>query len=258
MTRRRSLQVGARETPRLPRIQELKAAHPFGGDRRLWADLRFGEPQVVHKTRRRRLRREPGLWVTPNWKLKAKRTPARSTPRPPKPKEWGGSDMTKVLGEGFGWISIVLVLEWYTKTSGGSSAGLPCPGQHWLAALEMAVTRQGPEGAQGTGLSRLSENGCQPTSVAFMPACNTLGLPPGCTSDHTPQGHAATERVLRTRKAEGLWRQEWPGPFALSRALEHWSRQDNAHYLPAALSYTSPRQFEREYHLSHGTQFTAA
>jgi hypothetical protein len=30
------------------------------------------------------------------------------------------------------------------------------------------------------------------------------------------------------------------------------------HYLHSALGYKPPRQFEREYYTSHGTQFTAA
>jgi putative transposase len=258
MTRRRSLQVVERDTQRLPRLQELKAEHPFWGSRRSWASRRCGEQQVVNKQRLRRLMREHCLVVKPNVKLKAKRTPTRSNPRPPKPHEWGGIDMTKVLVEGCGWISIVLVLDWYTKTIVGYDAGMPCTGQHGLAALDMAVNRQGPEGAQGTGLSLRSDHGCQPTSVAFMQACNTLGIHPGCTSDNHPKGNADTERVIRTLKEECLWRQEWNCPVALIRALENWIMQDNEHDLQSALSSKSPRQCEREYHLSHGTQFTAA
>jgi putative transposase len=258
MTRRRSLQVVERDTQLLPRIQELKAEHPFWGYRRSWAYLRFGEQQVVNKKRILRLMREHCLLVKPNLTLKAKRTPTRSKPRPTKPNEWWGIDMTKVPVEGFGWIYIVLVLDWYTKTIVGYYAGMQCTGQHWLAALDMAVNRQCPEGAQGTGLSLMSDNGCQPTSVAFMQACNTLGIHQGFTSYNNPKGNADTERVIRTLKEECLWLQEWNCPFALIRALENWIMQYNEHYLHSALSYKSPRQFEREYHLSHGTQFTAA
>lgn len=47
--------------------------------------------------------------------LKAKRTPTGSQPGATKPNEWWGIDMTKLLVEGFGWVYIVVVLDWYTK-----------------------------------------------------------------------------------------------------------------------------------------------
>ena len=57
--------------------------------------------------------------------------------------------MTKVLVEGFGWVYIVVVLDWYTKKIVGYYAGLRCTAQQWLAALDMAVNRQFPDGARG-------------------------------------------------------------------------------------------------------------
>jgi putative transposase len=166
--------------------------------------------------------------------------------------------MTKVLVGGFGWIYIVLVLDWYTKTIVGSYAGMQCTAQHWLAALDMAVNCQFPKGAQGQGLSLMSDNGCQPTSVAFMQACRSLEIHQVFTSYNNPTGHANTERVIRTRKEECIWLQEWNCPFTLIRALESGIVQYHEHDLHSALGYKPPRQFEREYHLSHGTQFTAA
>ena len=50
--------------------------------------------------------------------MQAKRTASGSTPRPTKPLEWWGIDMTKIVVEGFGWMSIVLVLDGYTKKIG--------------------------------------------------------------------------------------------------------------------------------------------
>jgi putative transposase len=48
-------------------------------------------------------------------KAHSEATPSRSQPRPTKPHEWWGIDMTKVLVEGFGWVYFVLVLDWYTN-----------------------------------------------------------------------------------------------------------------------------------------------
>jgi putative transposase len=202
--------------------------------------------------------REHHLLVKPHRKLKATRTPSRSKPRPTKPQEWWGIDMTKVMVEGFGWVYIVLVLDWYTKKIVGYYAGTPCTAKHWLEALDMAVNRQFPDGTRGQGVSLMSDNGGQPTSLAFMKACSTLGIQQAFTSDNNPKGHADTERVMRTLKEECLWLQEWTNPFALIRALEVWITDDNEHYLHSALGYQSPSQFERHYYLSHGTPFAAA
>jgi hypothetical protein len=48
--------------------------------------------------------------VKPNLKRKAKRTPAGMNLGPTKSNEWSGIAMTKVLGEDFNWIYIVVVL----------------------------------------------------------------------------------------------------------------------------------------------------
>jgi putative transposase len=247
-----------RDEEMLPRIQALKAAHPFWGYRRIWAYLRFIEQVPVNKKRVLRLLREHHLLVTPNSKLKAKRTPTRSKPRPTMPNEWWGIDMTKVLVEGFGWVYIVLVLDWYTKKIVGYYAGSPCTARHWLTALDMAVNRQFPDGVRGQRLGLMSDNGSQPTSVVFLRTCSTLGLHQAFTSYNNPKGNADTERVMRTLKEECLWLQEWSSPFELIRALEAWITGYNEHYLHSALGYQSPSQFEHHYYLSHGTPFAAA
>ena len=122
----------------------------------------------------------------------------------------------------------------------------------------MAVNRQFPAGVQGQGLSLMSENGCQPTSMAFMRACGTLGIQQAFTSDHNPKGNADTERMMRTLKEECLWLHEWTGPFTFASGLETWIAAYHEHYLHSTLGDKSPRQFEREYHTSHSPQFAVA
>jgi putative transposase len=258
LTRRRSLQVTQRDEDLLPRIQALKAEHPFWGYRRIWAYLHFVEQLPINKKRVLRVMREHNLLVKPNVKLRAKRTPSRRKPRPTHPNEWWGIDMTKVLVDGFGWVYIVLVLDWYTKKIVGYYVGMPCTARHWLVALDRAVNQQFPSGARDQGLFLMSDNGCQPTSLAFMQACRTLGIQQAFTSYNNPKGNADTERAIRTLKEECLWLQEWANPFELIRALTVWVTDYNTHYLHSALGYRSPRQFERAYHLSHGIPFVAA
>jgi putative transposase len=148
--------------------------------------------------------REHHLLVPPNLRLKAKRTPTGSQPKPTKPDEWWGIDLTKVMGAGFGWIDIVVVLDWYTQKIVGYYAGVPCTAKHWLAALHMAVNQQFPEGTRGKGLSLMSANGCQPTSLAFMEACSILEIHQAFTSYHNPKGNADTERVIRPLSGRAL------------------------------------------------------
>jgi putative transposase len=258
MSRQPSPQVAQRNAALVQRIRELKAEHPFWGYRRIWAYLHFVEQQPVNKKRILRLMREHQLLVNSNQRLRAKRTPTGKKPRPTKPNEWWGIDMTKVLVEGVGWIYIVVVLDWYTKLIVGYYAGLQCKSQHWLAALEMAVNRQFPIGVREQGLALMSDNGCQPTSTAFMRACRDLGIQQAFTSYNNPKGNADTERVIRTLKEEYLWLHEWTCPVTLASALEAGIADYNEHYLHSALGYKPPRQFERDYLISHGTQFTAA
>jgi putative transposase len=104
--------VVQRDDSLLPHIRALKAEHPFGGYRRIGADLRVVEQRPVHKQRILRLMREPHLLAPPNWRLQAKRTPIGSNPKPLKPNAWWGIEMTKGLGQGGGGVSIVVVLEW--------------------------------------------------------------------------------------------------------------------------------------------------
>jgi putative transposase len=258
MKRRRALRVTQRDEELVPCIQALKAEHPFWGYRRIWAYLRFVDHLPVNRKRVLRLMREHQLLVKPNLRLKAKRTPTGGKPKPTRPNEWWGIDMTKVLIEGFGWVYIVLVLDWYTKKIVGHYAGLRCTTRHWLAALDMAVNRQFPSGVRAQGLSLMSDTGCQPTSIAFMKSCATLEIHQAFTSYNNPKGNADTERVMRTVKEECLWLQEWRCPVTLVSTLETWIEYYNERYLHSALGYKPPKQFEREYYSRHSPPFAAA
>jgi putative transposase len=135
----------------------------------------------------------------------------------------------------------------------GYHAGLHRRAQPWLTALGRAVNRPFPAGVREQGLSLVSDDGCQPTSAAFMRACSTLGIHQALTGDNHPKGDADTERVGRTVKGEGPWPHEWTCPFAVASALATWIDDHNEHYLYSALGYNTPRQYEREHSLSHGT-----
>ena len=124
--------------------------------------------------------------------------------------------MTKVMVTGFGWMYIVIVLDWYTKRILGYYAGMECRACHWLEALDMAVSLQFPDGAYGQEVKLMSDNGSQPTSVGFMRSCRAIGITQAFTSYNNPKGNADTERMFRTMKEELLWLREWRSPFELT------------------------------------------
>jgi putative transposase len=242
----------------LPCVQALKVEHPFWGYHCIWAHLRVVQQRSVNKKLILRLRRAQPLLVPPRLRLKAKRTPTGSKPRPTKPNEWWGIAMTKVMVAGLGWVYMVVVLDWYTKKVVGYYAGVPCTAEHWLAALDMAVNHQIPEGARGMGGSLMSDNGCQPTSLAFMVACRSLEIHQAFISDNNPKGNADTERFMRTLKEECLWLREWTCPLELIAALEAWIIPYNEQYLHSALGSKSPRQYEWHYYNIPSPPFLAA
>jgi transposase InsO family protein len=238
--------VAERNARLLGRIRAIKADHPFWGYRRIWAHLRFIDQLGVSKHRVYRLMREHGLTVRRGAPPLAGRKPSRPKPRPTRPNEWWGIDMTKVLIDGFGWMYVVAVLDWRTKKIVGHYAGPQSRSEHWLAALDLAVNRQFPGGVRGEGLHLMSDNGGQPTSIRFMKACRLMGIAQAFTAYNNPKGNADTERFMRTLKEELVWANEWRSPRAFTEALDDWIDFYNTRYLHSTLGYRSPEAVERE------------
>ena len=253
MRRRESALIVERNSAVVERIKGIKSEHPFWGYRRVWAHLKYVDELEINKKRVLRLLRKHGLLVKPDTKLKAVRTPSRSKPKPCRPNQWWGIDMTKVMVTGFGWMYIVVVLDWYSKKIVGYYAGLQCRGSEWLEALDMAINRQFVEGVREKHLHLMSDNGSQPTSIGFMKNCREMDITQAFTSYGNPKGNADTERVFRTMKEELLWLREWNSPFELADALGLWVEHYNGHYLHSALGYRAPNKFEEEY---QNNQFT--
>ncbi len=245
--RRESSNVIERNLPIVEMIRAIKGEHPYWGYRRTWAYLTYAKCLDINKKRVLRLMRRYDLLVKPNMKLKATRTPPRRKPRPESPNQWWGIDMTRCLVEGFGWIYIVVVLDWYTKKIVGHYAGLQCTTRHWLEALDIGVNRQFKAGARDQGLHLMSDNGCQPTATSFMKACRDLGIEQAFTSYNNPKGNADTERLIRTMKEECLWLKEWANPLELINEVGDWVGKYNQGYLHSALGYKSPCRAEKEY-----------
>ncbi len=245
--RSESTSVAERNRPVVALMRRIKGEHPYWGYRRIWAYLTYHEGIAINKKRVLRLMRRHDLLVKPNQKLRARRTPLKAKPRPDRPNQWWGIDMTTAKVNGFGWMYIVLVEDWYTKKIVGYYAGLRCTARHWLEALDMAVNGQFECGVRGQGLHLMSDNGCQPTAIDFMAACRHLDINQAFTSYNNPKGNADTERLIRTMKEECLWLADWTSPFDLVDEVANWVHSYNNTYLHSALGYRTPAQAEAEF-----------
>jgi len=162
----------------LERIKDIKAEHPFWGYRRVWAYLRYVDGLIVNKKHVYRLMRENDLTVKPNSRLIAKRVSDKPKPRPDRPMEWWGIDMTKLMTDS-GWVYVVIVLDWYTKKIVGHYSGRQARSREWLEVLENGLKSEFPGGVRGHGLKLMSDNGSQPTSLSFMRALFESGSSSG-------------------------------------------------------------------------------
>jgi transposase InsO family protein len=99
--------------------------------------------------------KENDLLVKENEKLKARRSASTSKPKPERPNQWWGIDMTKVITEE-GWAYVVIVNDWFTKKILGTFTGSRSQAADWLAALDEAVCRQFPGGIKDTMVEELN------------------------------------------------------------------------------------------------------
>jgi len=150
--RRASKSVAARNEAVLERLRDLKGDHPFWGYRHCWAHLRYVDKLDVNKKRVYRLLREHGLLATQT-KHAVPRTSTRSKPRPDRPNQWWGIDMTKALTES-GWAYVVLVLDWYTKKVVGHHCGRTATSGEWLTALDRGLESSVSRRGQGSPVPR--------------------------------------------------------------------------------------------------------
>jgi len=232
----------------IDKIKQLKAAHPFWGYRRLRAWLVHRDGILINEKKVRRIMKENGLVAMPA-KHRCHRAATIQKAKPSQPHQVWGIDMTKFWIDSFGWAYLVIVLDWYSKKTVGWDLSARSKSEDWLRALDGAVLNEFPNGTRGHGLKLVSDNGCQPTSTAFMKATATLEIEQIYTSFNNPKGNADTERMMRTIKEELIWLNDFTSFEQAKNALKHWIENDyNKLYVHSALGYVSPEEFEKQFH----------
>lgn len=229
------------------KLKELRLEHPFWGYRRMTAWLKYREGLTVNRKRIHRLMRENGLLVE-QVRHKAVRTSQRSKPKATRPNQYWGIDMTKFVLGSLGWCYLIVVLDWYTKEIVGWNLSLRAKTSEWKEALDRALCEKFPWGVRGQGLNLVSDNGSQPTSVAFMRDTAELGINKIFCSYDNPRGNAETERVIRTIKEEVLWLNDFGSFEEAGATIGAWIGEDyNRLYVHSALGYRSPEEFRRQW-----------
>ena len=232
-------------------MQPIKAEQPGWGYRMIWDYLKYRQGHIFNKKRIYRIMKENDLLVKPNLRLKAKRDNQnnRSKPRATRPNQFWGIDMTKVMIDSFGWLYVVLVLDWYTKKIIGHSISTKSKAADWLDAVDMACNNQFPQGIlrKEQELFLLSDNGSQPTSEKFMQACSVMEIKQIFTSYCNPKGNADTERVIKTMKHDFIWINEFHSPEDFTIRLTDWIEwRYNTDRPHSTLGYRTPCEFEKE------------
>ncbi len=234
----------------LAQIETIKSDHPFWGYRRVWAYLKYRQRQTINKKRIYRIMKEHNLLVKPNQRLRAKRDNQfnKSKPRASRPNEYWGIDMTKIMIPSFGWLYLVIVLDWHTKKIVGYSLSSHSMTKDWLDALNNACNNQFPEGilSKQEDLYLVSDNGSQPTSKIFMEACSVLEIRQIFASYNNPKGNADTERVIRTIKEDFVWIREFSSPLEFTEDFKKWVENYNNDFPHSSLNYSTPSEYEKE------------
>lgn len=231
-------------------IESIKCDHPFWGYRRTWAYLKYRLNIPVNKKRIYRIMKEHQLLVKPNLRLRAKRDDQhnRSKPRASLPNQFWGTDMTKIMIRDFGWVYLVVVLDWYSKKIVGYSIDTHSKTNHWLEALHQACDTQFPQGIlkKEHDLYLISDNGSQPTSHRFMQACSVMEIQQIFASYNNPKGNADTERLMRTIKEDFVWPRDFKTKDDFKEQFKQWVEEYNGDYPHSSLNYLTPCQFEKE------------
>lgn len=234
----------------LEQIQPIKADHPFWGYRRIWSYLNYRMHIHVNKKPIYRIMKEHNLLVQKNTRLKAKRDNKayRSKPKASRPNEFWGTDMTKVMLAMYGWIYLVIVLDWHTKKIVGYSISTKSKTNDWLDALNNACDSQFPNGilSKEQHLYLISDNGSQPTSHKYMQACSVMEIKQIFASYNNPKGNADTERVMRTIKEDFVWSRDFESSEDFNNQFKQWVEDYNNDYPHSSINHQTPCEFEKE------------
>jgi transposase InsO family protein len=154
--------------------------------------------------------------------------------------------MTKFYVQTFGWVYLVIVIDWYSKKIVGYKLSIRSKDSDWIEALNMAVDTNCPLGSREYKLHLMSDNGSQPTSGKYEKAAALLGIKHITISYSNPKGNADTERFMRTFKEETIYPNEFESFEEAKTQVDNFIAFYNQDYPHSALGYLSPIYYEKQ------------
>jgi transposase InsO family protein len=230
------------------KIKQIQSKHPSWGYPRITNWLKKREGIHINEKRIYRIMQENGLLIKnkPNKAVRSNNN--KNKPKPDKPNQWWGTDMTKFLVPEIGWVYLIVVIDWFTKKCIGWHVDIFGRSKEWLKALDMAVINQCPNGSRGMRIHLMSDNGSQPTSLLYMNECKNLGIEQAFTSYNNPKGNADTERFIRTIKEECIWLNEFNYLLESREKIGASIEEYNNLYVHSSLDGISPVEFEKQWY----------
>lgn len=162
--------------------------------------------------------------------------------QPTRPNQIWEMDMTKTYLNGYGWLYIMAIIDRYDRSIVGYEINSRSRAAEWLAAFDKAIKNRFPHGTRDHGLILQVDNGCQPTSKAFIREVSTCDVTLVYSAYATPEHNAHIERFFRTLKEEELYYNLYETYSEAITSIEAYIDFYNRNRIHSALGYLTPAE----------------
>jgi len=166
--------------------------------------------------------------------------------QPNKPNQVWEMDMTKTYLNGYGWLYIMAIIDRYDRSVVGYEINSRTRSAEWLTAFDKAIKNRLPQGTRDQGLILQVDNGCQPTSKAFIREVATCDVKLLYSAYATPEHNAHIERFFRTLKEEELYYNLYETYSEAITSIEAYIDFYNNDRIHSALGYMTPVEYLQE------------
>lgn len=224
-------------------ITEIKAIHPSWGIRRVRAFIRKHTEIKLGRKRTARILREKNLLCS-RIKKRVHRTAKKRAAATGMNQLWA-TDMTSFMLTSGVKVFLVVVLDIFTRRIVGWHLNRRCRAKEWLAALNMALCSEFPEGPRSKNLTLRMDNGCQPTSSAYIDTLQTCEITGEWIGFNSPEQNAHVESVIGTLKQDWLWLEEYDTFEDALKLCQRAVAEYNSDHPHSNLEMLSPNEFTR-------------
>lgn len=224
-------------------ICELKAIHPFWGIRRVRAFMRKHTGLQLGRKRTARILRENNLLCS-RFKKRIHRT-AKKRLTATKINQLWATDMTSFLLTNGVKLFLILVMDVFTRRIVGWHVNRRCRAREWLNALNEALLTEFPNGSRGKELTLRMDNGCQPTSKAYIETLNTCDITGEWVGFNCPEQNAHVESIIGTLKQDWLWLEECDTIDEAHELCQRATTEYNCDHPHSSLNMLSPYEFTK-------------